>query len=116
MRLEAQKHLEDIRRAIDLIGLFTQDKDYADYVADPLLRSGVERQFEIIGEALSRLSKVEPTVAAQITHNKRIISFRNVLIHGYDAIDDAVIWDVIETHLPVLRRDLNTLWEQESIP
>jgi uncharacterized protein with HEPN domain len=48
---------------------------------------------------------VEPTVAARITHLKRIISFRNVLIHGYDAIDDEVVWDVIETHLPLLRQE-----------
>ncbi|MFH1115292.1 MAG: HepT-like ribonuclease domain-containing protein [Pseudomonadota bacterium] len=109
MRLEARKHLEDIRLAADLIRSFTQGKGYSDYLADPLLRSGVERQFEIIGEALNRLSKVDPTVAARITHLKRIISFRNVLIHGYDAIDDAVVWDVIEMHLPLLRQELKTL-------
>jgi uncharacterized protein with HEPN domain len=109
MRLETKKHLEDIRRAVDLIQLFTQGKAFPDYAADPLLRSGVERQFEIIGEALNRLSKVEPTIAARITNHQRIVSFRNVLIHGYDAIDDSVVWDVIETHLPVLRQELNTL-------
>lgn len=109
MRLEAKKHLEDIRRAAELIGTFTEGRDFSDYVSDPLLRSGVERQFEIIGEALKRLAKSEPALVARITHHRRIIAFRNVLIHGYDAIDDAVVWDVIRMHLPVLRQELRTL-------
>lgn len=113
MRLKAKKHLEDIRRAVELIGTFTEGKDFADYVSDPLLRSGVERQFEIIGEALNRLLKAEPTLVARITHHRRIIAFRNVLIHGYDAIEDAVVWDVIETHLPVLRHELVTLLSED---
>lgn len=109
MRLEAKKHLEDIRRATELIEMFTQGRSFSDYASDALLRSGVERQFEIIGEALNRLLKAEPALAASITHHRRIIAFRNVLTHGYDAIDDAVVRDVIETHLPVLRQELSTL-------
>ncbi len=113
MRLEAKKLLEDVRGAAELIVLFTEHKDLSGYAADPLLRSGVERQFEIIGEALNRLNKGEPTVASRITHCKRIIAFRNVLIHGYEAVDDSVVWDIVESHLPVLRNEVQALLEED---
>jgi len=109
MRLEAKKLLEDIRYAAQLITQFVTDKHLADYAADPLLQSAVERQFEIIGEALNRLIKTDPAVAEGITHTSRIIAFRNILIHGYDLVDHEVVWDVIETHLPVLLRQVEAL-------
>jgi uncharacterized protein with HEPN domain len=109
MRLESRKLLEDVRRAAELITRFVAARELADYASDPLLRSAVERQFEIIGEALNRLSRTDPPVADQITYTSRIIAFRNILIHGYDLVDHEVVWDVIETHLPVLRRQVETL-------
>ena len=109
MRLEAQKYLEDIRQAIELLSQFTQGKTFADYSRDALLRSGVERQFEIIGEALNQLSTIDPTTVDRISEHRRIIAFRNILIHGYSAIDDKVVWDIIETKLPVLHREVETL-------
>jgi len=104
MRIEAKKLLEDVRRAAEHISRFVEGKDLSQYVADGLLRSAVERQFEIIGEALNRLRKTDRPAADQITHTSRIIAFRNILIHGYDLVDHEVVWDVTETHLPVLRR------------
>jgi len=68
-----------------------------------MLRSAVERQFSIIGEALSRLDKDSPDVAAAIPDDGRIIAFRNILIHGYAAVDDRIVWGVIENHLASLR-------------
>ena len=109
MRLETRKLVEDIRRAVHLIIQFIANKQLADYVSDPLLRSAVERQFEIIGEALNRLSRSDPSAAKQITHGSRIIAFRNILIHGYDLVDHEVVWDVIETHLPVLHQQVQAL-------
>jgi uncharacterized protein with HEPN domain len=109
MRLEARKLLEDVRRAGELIAGFVAAKELADYAADPLLRSAVERQFEVIGEALNRLARSDPHVAEQITHTSRIIAFRNILIHGYDLVDYEVVWDVIEAHLPLLREEVQAL-------
>jgi uncharacterized protein with HEPN domain len=102
MQLEVKKLLEDIRQACEEILAFTNGKTFKDYKQDRLLRSGVERQFEIIGEALNRLVKTAPDVADQVSHYKRIISFRNILIHGYDLVEDAVVWDVVVKDLPLL--------------
>jgi uncharacterized protein with HEPN domain len=114
MRLETQKLLEDMRRAGEFIAGFVANKGLADYGDDPLLRSAVERQFEVIGEALNRLIRSDPEVAEQITHTARIISFRNILIHGYDLVDYEVVWDVIETHLPLLREEVHALLGNEE--
>lgn len=74
-----------------------------------MLRAAVGRQSEIMGEALSRRSRTDATVAGQITGARRIIAFRNILIHGYDAVDDEIFWDVVETHLPLLRQEVEAL-------
>ena len=74
-----------------------------------MLRAAVERQFEIIGEAMTWLSRLDEQVADRISNCQRIIAFRNVLIHGYADLDDRLVWDVIETHLPVLVSDVDAI-------
>jgi uncharacterized protein with HEPN domain len=106
MQLESKKHLEDIRQAVRLILDFTRDKTFHDYDADALLRSGVERQCEIIGEALNRLSRSDPGHLKMISHHRRIIGFRNILSHGYDVIENAVVWDIITQDIPVLHKEV----------
>ena len=81
MRLESKKLLFDMQRAAQLIAQFTTGKTETDYHSDAMLRSAVERQFEIIGEALGKLHKLDPATAMRISEHRRIISFRNVLIH-----------------------------------
>ena len=88
MRLEARKYLYDIQRAAELLRKFTSGKTFADYEGDAMLRSAVERQFEIIGEAMTSLAKTDVPVAGRISHYQRTIAFRNVLIHGYADVDD----------------------------
>jgi len=109
MQHEAKKYLEDVAQAADAIVQFTAGKTLADYMEDPLLRAAVERKFEIIGEALVRLSKSDASVVERITEYKRIIAFRNVLIHGYNNVDDLLVWGVVESKLAALRRDVATL-------
>jgi uncharacterized protein with HEPN domain len=109
---ETKKYLFDIAEACDLIAQFTHGKTLADYQQDPLLRSGVERQFEIVGEALKQAIQNNPSLEKFISNSSRIISFRNRLIHGYATIADEVVWGVIETNLPVLTREVRELLEQ----
>jgi uncharacterized protein with HEPN domain len=102
-------YLWDMQQAALLIVQFTTNRDFADYQADVMLRSAVERQFEIIGEALSQLRKLDPMLAAEISDYQEIIGFRNVLIHGYSIIDHEAVWKVIETKRSVLLRELDAL-------
>ena len=109
MRLESKKLLEDMRQGASLILEFTAGKSLDDYRTDKLLKSAVQRQFEIVGEALSRLAKRDPETASRIPDRRQIISFRNVLIHGYDIVDDLVVWDVVGKKLPVLLGEVKAL-------
>jgi uncharacterized protein with HEPN domain len=102
MRLEARKYLRDIQIAAERAERFTKGKNFDEYLADEMLRAAVERQFTVIGEALSRLEKDSPDVAAAIPNHRKIIAFRNILIHGYAAVDDRIVWGVIENYLAAL--------------
>jgi uncharacterized protein with HEPN domain len=74
-----------------------------------MLRSATERQFEILGEALSQLARFYAPVAARITDFRRIISFRNLLIHVYAVVDDRLVWDIVEAKLSLLRQEIDHL-------
>ena len=78
-----------------------------------MLRAAVERQFEIVGEAMARLARIDETVAARISGYRRIIAFRNVLIHGYADVDDRLVWDVVERSLPTLVEELTALLDED---
>lgn len=116
MRLETKKSLEDIRCAAARIARFTAGKAFDDYADDDLLRSAVERQFEIIGESLNRLLRGEPEVAARIADHDKIIAFRNILIHGYDSVDDRIVWDAVCEKLPTLRSQIDAALQEGANP
>lgn len=109
MQLESKKLLYDISQAVEKITRFLNDKKWADYSSDELLKSAVERQFEIIGEALNKLSKIDNFTVNKIDDYQQIISFRNILIHGYADIDDRLVWSIVETKLPKLVEQLESL-------
>src|SRR2546422_9281899 len=109
MRLEARKYLRDIQVAAERINRFTAGKQFEQYLADEMLRSAVERQFGIIGEALSRLDKESPDVAQAIPERATIIAFRNILIHGYATVDDRIVVGLIENYLAALKRAVDQL-------
>jgi uncharacterized protein with HEPN domain len=74
-----------------------------------MLRSAVERQFEVIGEALSQALRCDPKLGTRISNTARIIAFRNRLIHGYASISNEVVWGVLEANLPTLTREADAL-------
>ena len=109
MQLETKKYLYDIQQAAERMSNFSAGKRFDDYRSDAMLRAAIERQFEIIGEALAKLIRMEQTIAGRITDHQRIIAFRNVLIHGYADVDDRLVWDIVEAKLPILRREVDAL-------
>ncbi len=101
--------LADIDRAAADIARFTKGMDSDAYAGDALTQAAVERKFEIIGEALNRLRKTHPELAERIPRLRRIIDFRNLLIHGYASVMPERVWDYAENHLPQLRRIVQAL-------
>ena len=106
MQIEVKTVLYDIQIAVSRIQEFTHNANFEDYQRNVMMRSAVERQSEIIGEAVNRLSDIDADLAYRITERRRIINFRNLLIHGYSVVDDRLVWDVIHTRLPVLAREI----------
>jgi uncharacterized protein with HEPN domain len=109
---DVRKYLFDMKEAGDLVGNFTAGKTLEDYLGDPMLRAAVERQFEIIGEALNQATQVDPALREHITDAARIIAFRNRLIHGYAAVSDEVVWGVVEASLPRLMSEISGLLDE----
>lgn len=115
-RPETLKYLFDIAAACRLLEQFTSGKTLAHYESDAMLRSAVERQFEIIGEALRLAIREEPGLASSISESNRIIAFRNRLIHGYAGVLNDVVWGILEAALPTLRREVDALLGEDSKP
>lgn len=113
MRLESKKYLYDIAQAASLAAEFIAGKTYSDYRGDVMLRSAAERQLAIAGEALVQLARIDLPTASCLTDYKRIIAFRNVLIHGYTEIDDSIVWNVLEQYLPGLRTQAEMLLNEQ---
>ena len=109
-------YLWDAREAAGAILEFVADKTFEDYVGDRLLRSAVERQFEIIGEALNQLCKIEPQWAGRIPDVPQIIAFRNVLIHGYASVNHLTVWRTINESLTTLYETVTGLLDEAGAP
>ena len=109
MRRDPRAYLWDAHQAAAAITTFTQGKTFEDFSQDLLLRSAVERQFEIIGEALGQLARSNPEIAAKIPDLPRIVAFRNILIHGYAVIDRTIVWRALQERIPALAGALATL-------
>lgn len=109
MKSDIRAYLHDILEAGRAIKKFIAEHTLEDYASDEMLRSAVERKFEIMGEALNRIRRDEPGLLSRVRDYRDIISFRNILIHGYDAIDDRIVWGVIEEDLDVLLKDIEQL-------
>ncbi|WP_417545267.1 DUF86 domain-containing protein [Marinobacter sp.] len=111
MPRKALKYVFDIKSAAEKVQRFVAAKTEADYMADELLQSAVERQFEIIGEAMSKLHKTDSDMAESIADYRKMIAFRNVLIHGYATIEPLIVWGVIESSLENLIEQVTAILE-----
>lgn len=109
MRPEARKLLRDALDACDAILRFVHGLTLDDYRKNELVTSAVERQFEIMGEAISRLRQADAAVAQRIPEVGRVVDFRNVLIHRYADVDDEIVWGVVEGKLPALHAAIGEL-------
>ncbi len=103
-----------MRDAAAFICEVTAGKTLDEYRKDRLLRQAIERNFEIVGEAVNRLARIDPQTATLIDEFEHIIAFRNVLIHGYDLIDHAQVWKVITEQVPALRRQAEGLLDEHG--
>ena len=109
MRAEEKKLLVDVQEAGRSIRQRCAGHAFEQYAADRWFRRAVEREFEIIGEALNRRARSAPATAARVTSLRRIVDFRNRIIHGYDAVDDLIVWITDEHHLPILLAEVEAL-------
>ena len=98
--------LEDAANSCRLILQFTENMTEAEYVADLKTQSAVERQFEIIGEALNRIKHIDVELLAGVDNWREIIGFRNVIAHGYDVVENEIVWNSIEKDIPALLNQL----------
>jgi uncharacterized protein with HEPN domain len=108
MQLEVKKYLYDIQISINSIFEYLGKKrDFNEYLSNKLLRRGIERELEIIGEAANRILKIDSEI--NIENARKIVDLRNWVIHGYDKIDDVIIWGIISKHLPILKTQVDEL-------
>ena len=111
MDRKLRKYLFDIRNSIAEIESFMEghQKIYTEFQNDTLLRRGIERNMEIMGEAMNQVLKLNPEI--QITSARKVVDTRNYIIHSYDTIMPEILWGIIVNHLPLLKIEVNTLLE-----
>ena len=112
MRRDPKCFLWDIQQSGQAILEFIANKTFEDYEQERILRSAVEREFVIIGEATNRLLRHDEELAIQITNHQRIISLRNVVAHEYDDVRNDLIWNTIKNDLPTLISEVTNLLER----
>ncbi len=103
------KYLYDIKLAIDEIDSFfiNRSKQFDDYTKDIILKRAIERNLEIIGEAVNRILASEPEFPIQ--NARKIVGLRNQIIHAYDNISDEIIWGIVINHIPKLKSEVESL-------
>jgi uncharacterized protein with HEPN domain len=116
MLRDARTYLWDIQQAADAITKFIAGLDFTSYSENELVYSAVERKFEIIGEALSQLSRLSPDLAGRIPNVRNAIAFRNLLIHGYAVVEHDRVWQIAHESLPALQAAVAALLTELGPP
>jgi len=110
---EIKKWLFDILESIHSIDEYVGEvRMFENYEKDKKLRRAVEREIEIIGEAVNRIQK--ENLSIEIAHARQIIATRNRVAHAYDAVNNAIIWGIVINHLPKLQSEVNQLVASEK--
>lgn len=113
MELELKTWLQDIDRSIQEIYDFLPEKrDFNDFLSDLKTRKAVERNIEIIGEALNRILKLDPHI--KISDSRKIVDTRNRIIHGYDSVTADVLWLIVNRYLPILEVEVGRLLQDDN--
>jgi len=108
MKDELKRYLFDISNAVNSIFEYLgTERNFIIFQQNKLLRRGIEREFEIIGEAENRILRTEPEI--EITNAKRIVQTRNFIIHNYDKVDETIIWGIITNDLLKLKTEIEIL-------
>ena len=108
MKPEINIWLEDIHRSIEeIFDFLPSEQNYFDFEKDLKTKKAVERNIEIIGEALNRILKVDSNIA--ISDSRKIVDPRNRIIHGYDSVTADILWLIIKKSLPILLKEVDTL-------
>lgn len=105
----SKAHLWDAYQACVAVLSFVDGLSLEGFDSNLLVQSAVERQLEILGEALNRIRRTDPETAAAIPDLDRIIGMRNIIAHEYGVVDHAIVWSVVETRVPGLSDRLAAL-------
>lgn len=107
-----KKYLEDIQNAINEIELAAaqRPREFSHFTSDFVYRKFIERNIEIIGEAMNRILKIEPHI--NITHARKIVDTRNYVIHSYDSLIPEILWSIVIKHIPALKLEIENLLNQ----
>lgn len=113
---KTHKYLEDILNAIDEIDIAceTRSKQFEVFINDFVFRKFVERNIEIIGEAMNRILRINPSI--QITSSRKIVDTRNYVIHSYDSLIPEILWAIVINHLPLLKEEVTNLLLKNNHP
>jgi uncharacterized protein with HEPN domain len=105
---ELRKYLTDIQSAIlEIESFIGAKKNFTRFRKSALIRAAVERKIEIIGEAMNNALQLDPDLP--ISNARRIVNTRNKIIHGYDQVDEVMIWEIVIKHLPILEKEVQML-------
>lgn len=114
MHRDPRAYLWDVQAAGRAIQSFTSGMSAEAYAGSELVRAAVERKFEVIGEALNQLSKLDASLSSQIPDAAKIVAFRNQLIHGYALVNVTTVWNAINHSLPVLLAQVDRMLDNPA--
>lgn len=116
MNPKLAQRLHDARIALERLQRYVAGRTFADYESDDFLRSAVERQFEVLAEALNAAANLDSSLIRTVPELREIVGLRNRIAHEYDELDDQIIWDAVTLDVPTLSTELAKVWPGLFLP